>query len=443
MNGSTLQIDRSYRDGRKGWLRTWLKTAGAACSSDLCHKIAETYVTQILRVGLGLAMTIMVARILGPQGRGLYAVALAIGALGVQFGNFGLGSSNIYYVARNRDLLDVLVGNVLLVSFFVGGVGALATWVIFWLWPKFAPVHGTILSLALFVIPFSLAYLLLQSLLLGALDVHGYNRIELANKVLAVLVVVLFWVLKFTTVEAMLLGFALTQIIAFVWILRRIGSLAAPARPTVSLKLLREHVGLASRAYLALLFGFLVLRVDLFMVQYILGPECAGQYSVAVSLADYVAMLPVVAGTILFPKLSAMSDIQEKLQLVKKAALLIGLIMLPMVVLSALLAKPLVVLVFGQAYLPAAQALIWLMPGIFFLGVESVAVQLLNSIGYPKSVVVTWLVCVIVNISLNFWGISAYGIIGASLNSSITYILASVLIFWIISKTVPVTPAVA
>jgi O-antigen/teichoic acid export membrane protein len=405
------------------------------------QQVAETYFTQILRVGLGLAMTILVARILGPQGRGLYAVALAIGALGVQLGNFGLGSSNVYYVAKSRHLLSVLTGNALLVSFLVGGVGVLALGIVFSLWTRLAPVHGAVLTLTLLVIPFSLAYYLLQSLLLGVLDVRGYNKIEIANKVLAVALVVLFWALKLITVEAMLFGFVLAQIITFVWIVRRVESLAAPAKLALSIQLLREHVGLAFRAYLVLLFSFLVVRVDLLMVQYILGAERAGQYSIAASMADYVIMLPAVTANILFPKLSAMRDVGDKLRLMKKAGFTIGVLMLPVVVLSAALARPLVRLLFGQAYLPGAQAFIWLMPGIFFVAVETVVVQFLNSMGYPRSVVITWLLCVLVNIGLNLWVIPAYGIIGASINSSVTYILASVLIFWIAFKTGRRAPA--
>src|SRR5258708_1945838 len=435
MNGSTLEIDRGYLETISAWLSRTLKRARAASASDLFHKVVETYATQVLRVGLGLGMTVMVARILGPQGRGLYAVALAIGALWVQFGHLGLGSASSYDVAKDRNRLAVLVGNALLVSFLVGGISSLATWAVFSLYPKLAPVHGRILDLALLVIPFSLAYLLLQNLLLGVLDVRCYNKIELANKLLAVVLVVLFWMFKFVTVEAMLLGFVLAQITTFVWLLRRLGTLLAPIRPAVSVTLLREQVGVAARAYLVMLFSFLVLRVDLLMVQYMLGPERAGQYSVAASMADYVSMLPVVVATILFPKFSSMRDRDERLQLVKKASFCIGFVTLPVVVLSALLSKPLVPLLFGRAYFPAAQAFVWLMPGIFFLGIECVAVQFLNSMGYPRSVVITWLVCVCVNISLNFWAIPVYGIVGASLNSSITYILASVLIFWIISKT--------
>ena len=96
-----------------------------AVNSDLSQKVVETFVTRILLIGIGLVTSVIVARILGPEGRGLYAVALAVGAIGMQFGNLGLHASNTYYVSRDRSLLPLLVSNTLLVSFAFGGTGAL------------------------------------------------------------------------------------------------------------------------------------------------------------------------------------------------------------------------------------------------------------------------------------------------------------------------------
>jgi len=111
----------------------------------------------------------------------------------------------------------------------------------------------------------------------------------------------------------------------------------ASRQPAYTPLLLREQVGVAARVNLAMLFSFLVLRIDVLMVQYMLGPERAGQYSVAASMADYVSMLPVVVATILFPKFSSMLDLGQRLQLVKKASFCIGFVMLPVLVFSALL----------------------------------------------------------------------------------------------------------
>jgi O-antigen/teichoic acid export membrane protein len=93
-------------------------------NSDFVRKVAETFGTRILLIGIGLVTSVIVARILGPDGRGLYAVAATIGAIGVQFGNLGLHASNTYYVARDRSLLPALVGNPLLIGFVFGGFGA-------------------------------------------------------------------------------------------------------------------------------------------------------------------------------------------------------------------------------------------------------------------------------------------------------------------------------
>jgi O-antigen/teichoic acid export membrane protein len=57
-----------------------------------------------------------------------------------------------------------------------------------------------------------------------------------------------------------------------------------------------------------------------------------------------------------------------------------------------------------------------------------VIVQFLNSIGFPKTVVIAWALCCGANIGLNLWAIPAYGIMGASVVSSICYTLISVLV---------------
>src|SRR5262249_27058126 len=95
----------------------------------------------------------------------------------------------------------------------------------------------------------------------------------------------------------------------------------------------------------------------------------------------------------------------------------------PMVVLASVFAKPLVGFVFGKSFLPAVPAFVWLMPGSFFLGIEVVMVQYLNSLGYPRVIVYSWIVVTALNIGVNLWAIPAYGITGAAIVSSISYFL--------------------
>src|SRR2546425_2016835 len=120
----------------------WLKECRASLSSGFLRNVIETYATRILLMGVALITTIVVARLLGPEGRGLFAVAAAVGALGVQFGNLGLHTSNVYYAARSPETLPLLVGNTLLVGLGLGTLFACAAGAIFLSVPSLISLRG-------------------------------------------------------------------------------------------------------------------------------------------------------------------------------------------------------------------------------------------------------------------------------------------------------------
>ena len=405
--------------------------AGVRSKSRFWQNVVETYFTRILLIGIGFLTTVIVSRELGPAGRGLFAVATAITAIGVQFGNLGLQASNTYYVAKDRGLLPVLVGNTLAVSFGFGGVVALVGWIIDTNWPQLVPVHGFLLLLSLGWIPFSLGLMLLQNLLLGIDQVRSYNGTEMASKVLGIAFIGLAILSKKITPEAMYAATSGGIILSFLWILFRLRGVL-PSRLSFSLGVFREHVGLGIKAYLIAFFGFLVLRIDLVMVKYMLGAQAAGYYSISELLAENMLTLPIVIGIILFPKLSGMTDNRQKLLLTKKAAWIAAGLMAPLMGLTSLAAKPLIQFVFGASFAPAVGPFLWLMPGSFLLGVQVVIVQYLNSFGFPKIIAYSWFVVTALNVGLNFWAIPAYGITGAAVVSTLTYSLIFVLVLLVI-----------
>ncbi|PYX67132.1 MAG: hypothetical protein DMG74_01335 [Acidobacteria bacterium] len=367
---------------RAGWLRDWR----SAQNSDFVRKVMETYATRIFLMGIALVTTVVVARLLGPQGRGYYAVAAAIGALGVQFGTLGLHTSNAYLVAKQPQSLAFLTGNALVVSFGFGGLIALLLAVVFAVFPHVLGIRGAILLLALLWIPFGLAYTLLQNLMLGVQDIRGYNLAEISTKVLPLVLIGFFVLLRHVGVAKFFFTTVVALVVTCLWVMRRLQQRFS-GRPQVSAAVFRDSIRYAVKAYLAASFCFLVLRADLLMVQHMLGPEQAGYYSIASTMADYASVLATVIGTILFPKL------------------------------------------------PASLSFVLLMPGMLFLGIHMVAVQLLNSIGYPKSVVIIWGLCSLFNVMVNLWAIPHYGIAGASVVSSISYFLAFAFVMWVIYRT--------
>ena len=405
---------------------------GLAWESDFVRKAGESYATQMGLLVVGMVTTVMVTRALGPEGRGLYAVAITIGSLGIQFGNFGLPASNTYYLSQNRTLLSQLLGNSLLISFVVGGLGAAGVWALFSLRPDCAPVHGALLALGLAWIPLGLAYLLMQRLLLALDDVRSYNKIEMANRLCALslisLAVASDKITPETIVTANLLGLLVSCLLTYSKLQPFLGRAVWP-----SIELLRNHFGVGIRAYLITAFGLLHMRIDLLMVKYLLGPEQTGYYSIASTVADYLLVLPTTVALILFPRLSAVSDVRIKLQQAKKAGMGTAVALLPLLAVAALSSRLIVRILFGRRFLPAADAFIWLLPGVFTLGIEVTVVQFLNSLGYPRILIWIWSAAVVLNVTLNFWAIPRFGINGASAVSSISYtlgLLAVVAVIW-------------
>jgi len=415
MNGEAL-LSPHKRSLCQSFVRLYRKTT----TSDFIHKVAETFVTRILLIGIGLITSVIVARVLGPEGRGLYAVAATIVAIGVQFGNLGLHASNTYSVARNPQLLSGLVSNSIFVSFVVGGVSSVLVGVILSLQPEWVQIQGLLLLLSLISIPFGLAYLLLQNLLVGINDIHSYNTIELGTRIISLALVGTMIVLHAITVETLYLATVFTIVGGFVWTLRQLKTRLIPF-PWPSFSLLKKNLSYGLKAYVAALFAFFVLRADLLMIQYMLGAEQTGFYAVAVGIADLLYLLPVIFGTVLFPRLTGMKTDDDRWVYTRQVAQWIALIMVVVAGLVAFCGAPLIRLLYGRMFIPAVPALIWLMPGIIFLSINTILMNYFASIGMPLITVYSPCAAAVLNIGLNVKLIPIWGIVGASIASVAAY----------------------
>src|SRR5690606_863129 len=132
-------------------------------------------------------------------------------------------------------------------------------------------------------------------------------------------------------------------------------------------------------------------------------------------------MIPVVVGTVLFPKLSAMKDKQEKWEFTKKLTYLY----IPMMVLisgvAAIAAKPVVIILFGDEFMPAITPFLYLIPAILFLSINTVYMNYFASLGMPMITLYSTFLATVTNVILNIWLLPNYGMVGASISSIVAY----------------------
>ena len=346
---------------------------------------------------------------------------MTVAAVGVQLSNLGLHSSNTYRVARDVRLLPVLVANSLAVSGLAGLVVLVAHLLLRWR-PDLAPVEDPLLALALVAIPLGLANLLFQNLLIGLQRIHSYNVIDLTTRVLAVVAVASTAPLGIVSPEVV---FGLVLLSVALGLAGRpppgarlFGSLVLPSWPA-----LRQGLRYGLRAYAGSLFSFLVLKSDVLVVTYLRGATETGYYSIAVGLADILLMLPAVVGTVLFPRLSAAPDLLERWRLTKRVlGVMVPAVLLALVV-TLVVGRPFIRLAYGTAFDPSFPAVAWLLPGIGCLAVNMVLMNFFASCGMPAVVVYSPLLALVFNVTANLVVVPALGFVGASMTSSVSYLL--------------------
>jgi len=128
-----------------------------------------TFISGILSLLLGIGTSVILARVLGPEGRGIYALASLLPSLIITFGNLGIGPATVYYVARGEFRRQEILGNNVLLSVGIGGIGVLAGLIVvlFFREKVFPDVAPGYLLLALVLVPVEVFFSYVRYVLLG------------------------------------------------------------------------------------------------------------------------------------------------------------------------------------------------------------------------------------------------------------------------------------
>jgi O-antigen/teichoic acid export membrane protein len=367
---------------------------------------------------LNLAGSIIAARALGPTDRGTFAVAFSLTALLIQLGSFGLTTANPYFAARDPRSRSAIVTNSLWLAAALGalligiGVGLKAL----------APVTVEGVSweellVALVGIPAALVTLFLHSVLLGEGRTVAYNAYEVLLGALSVMALAIgFFVFDMGVLGALLvmLGGHFAGAITWFVLLRRHAQRLARPDPRLAWEMLKY----GGRIYLAALIYYLIVRLDLLLVNSYQGATETGLYSVTVALGDALYLIPLAVAVNLFPRIARGGSHQMTAEVFRSMLVIYGAACL----LSVPLAEPAVRLLYGSDFEGAVELWYWLVPGIFCLGMLNILSHHFAGKGFPIEAGLIFLPGLVLNLGINlvFLGEGTYV---AALASTIAYAL--------------------
>jgi O-antigen/teichoic acid export membrane protein len=341
----------------------------------------------------------------------------------MQLGGLGLATANPAFVVRRSASEDRIVANTVWWAVALGTVVGTFALALRAAAPNFLEGLGWVEAILVAgTLPFALAAVLLQSILLGQGRTLAYNGVEVVAGVtsLAALVLALY-VFDAGTAGALATLLAQYPLGAAIYLalLRRHGRVLQKPDLSLATKMLR----FGFRVWVAIVLSFLVIRLDLFLVNAYLGAEQAGLYSVAVVLAQGMFLFPMVVGTNLFPRVAGAEAGELTASVFRTMVVLHG----GFCVVAAALGGLIIRLVFGSSFGEAIPLFYWLVPGIFGLGLVTILSFYLAGQGYPFRGTLIWAVGLAVNVLANVSLLSTHGAVVASITSSVTYLLVLIL----------------
>lgn len=382
------------------------------------REVLSTLVARGIAMAGPFAVSIITARVLGPEDRGHYFLIISYAQIASQIANLGLPSSNTYLLATRHELLGRLVVNSLYVAATLAPLTAVAV-VIFLAAPELvglaAPTAGsagTASFAAVLLAPVMVAFLFLTNLAVAVGRVQLFNGLTILAGVAAVLAAVVAALLSAGTLGflyAAVAALGLACILSYAFLMR-----GDRAPPTFDAVLFRRGIAYALRAYLATMFGFLMMRVGVIALQQRADFAEIGQFSIAQQIADALIILPSTVALLLFPSLLRTDGGQDRWKAMWRVLWSVAGLIVVVLIIFGFLADWLIPLVFGQAYAPAVDVVLWMFPAVIFLSIISMLSQYAAAQGFPWSQVGVWVVAFFIQAVLSYVLTGTSGALGVA-----------------------------
>lgn len=353
------------------------------------NKTALTLGTQVGIQSIGLTTGILVARFLGPNGRGALAAAISWASVIAYSGDFGLPVAYIYAAAREPSRLWQLLCN--------GFIASIVQWVILGvigtvsIWFALRGHHAHIIDLAILYL---WLYLPLNLLTRYAVSVEqGSGRYKAFNAIRAcvpvsyliclVALIILGHVSVVSVVWANVLSNVATLLLVLVVTVPAALQALIPGQRALDIHALRADLRYGIAAHIGTLQPFNSLQLDVLILTIMISTYNLGLYIAALAGAGVLRAMGSAIGMIVLPEVARRKDIAGQRAVIVRYLKLAVLLGLPAVLIALFWARPLIQFVYGGAYIAAAAALRVMVVGGVLAALYRILADGLRGMGHP------------------------------------------------------------
>ena len=261
---------------------------------------------QLVQVAALVGITILVTRVTGAHGRGIYTLASSVAILAATITALGISWAGIYYIGKSQFPLARVTSTLLTVSIATAGAAAAGLAVVYLLFQHsyFHEVSPTQALLMLALAAFLQVSTTTASILLGMNRPLHYAAITMLQVVVALVIQVILAIAGSLTATAALAAFTAGAAASAGYGLVLVGR-EVPIRLGFDSKILRDFFAFGIRGYAANLMTLVSYRLDALIVNGLKGVTSVGYYSVATAMAETLTYGAVGFALVLFPQVSS------------------------------------------------------------------------------------------------------------------------------------------
>ncbi|MBT4824936.1 flippase [Candidatus Woesearchaeota archaeon] len=185
----------------------------------------------------------------------------------------------------------------------------------------------------------------------------------------------------------------------------------------------------------------IITYTDSIMLTFFSGVFFVGLYNVALPAANFIGQIVLPLRTIIYPLSSELWTKKEIVKLsegIKIVYKYLFMFLLPILFIFIAFSKDIITILFGAKYVAASGPLSILCIGMFFLSFSQINYSTIGGIGKPKLNTYATIIAAISNTILNLVLIPLYGIIGAAIATSTSYLIMATISNIYLKRFIPV-----
>ena len=383
------------------------------------HDIMSVFGSNLAVTACSLLIGILLSRILGATGYGLYSSIIVVPIIVIGFTQLGIRRATMYHLAAKKLPEDNIVSAVFILLLLTSLLSILISGLVF-LFSESKKADPLILVLIMLSLPFVLCNVFAGGIFMGKQQILRANILNAGPTFLNLIFVILFvWVLKLS-VRGAFIALFLGNICMFCfvfYIIRKSYHITWKYHEGIMKSMVRLGIVFA----LSIFIMQLNYRVDIILLKKYSTLEQVGLYSLAVQIAEQLWHVPSAIEIIVLTRSAAANDDQASNRTVASIMRVSFLISILFGIVVYLLAPVLVPLIFGMGFVNSIPMIKGILPGVLMLVIFRILNSRLAGMGKPQVAIYSFIPALIINLILNLLWIPQYGGMGAVWATNASY----------------------